>query len=173
MAHKPAIGSILALMSALGVFGPSWAAWRVVLKAIYALATSDVELQQYRTLTGRLSTPSKPCREVWMIIGRRGGKSMISALIAVYAATCRTYKLAPGERGVFMVIAADRNQARVVKGYIAALLHALPALERLIVNETSERIDLGGGLSVEIHTSSLRSLRSSSVCSRKINSSDL
>lgn len=37
-----------------------------------------------------------------------------------------------------MVIAADRRQARIVKRYIAAMLHGVPMLERLIASETIE-----------------------------------
>ena len=41
--------------------------------------------------------------------------------------------LAPGEKGVVMVLAADREQARVVFGYIEALLDQVPMLAALVV----------------------------------------
>ena len=108
--------TILSLMNALGLFkSASWDAWRVVLRAIYGLPITDSDLAVYRRLTGRQRAPVRPFREVWLIVGRRGGKSFISSLIAVYAVTCRTYVLSPGEVGTFMIVAADRKQARVVK----------------------------------------------------------
>jgi hypothetical protein len=164
MTRKQQLGSIVALMAALALFAhTSWQSWRVVLKAVFGLAMSDVELDVHRRLTGRLAAPTRTFREVWLIVGRRGGKSMIAALIAVYQTTCRAFKLAPGERGTFMVIAADRKQARVVKRYVSALLHALPALARLVEKETDERIDLTNGLTIEIHTASFRTLRGYTV----------
>ena len=69
------------------------------------------------------------------------------------------YRLAPGEVGVFMVIAADRKQARVIKRYIAGLLRAVSVLKVLIDHETADAIRLTNGLVIEILACSFRSLR--------------
>src|SRR5262249_12923693 len=98
-------------------------------------------------------------RELWLLLGRRSGKSILAALLAVWATCCCTYTLAPGEVGIFIVIAADRKQARVIKRYISGLLRAHPSLEALIETETAEAIWLTNGLCIEIHTCSYRSLR--------------
>jgi hypothetical protein len=143
--------------------GTSWTSWRAVLRALAALPLSAADLSIYQRVTGRMRAPGSAVREAWFIVGRRGGKSMIAALIAVYQTTCRTYQLAPGERGTFMVIAADRKQARTVKGYVAGLLHAHPSLERLIAKDLDERIELTNGLVIEIHTASFRTLRGYTV----------
>src|SRR6476661_1295294 len=106
---KAVIGTIVALMSASGLFASaSWDAWRAILRAIFGLPMLSADLDIYRRLTGRTAAPAQPFREVWLIIGRRGGKSIITSLIVVYQCCCRTFKLAPGEIGVFAVIAADR-----------------------------------------------------------------
>lgn len=84
---------------------------------------------------------------------------MIAALIAIYLSTCRTYALAAGERGVFMVIAADRRQARVVRQYVSGLLGSTPALAQLVARETRERVELTNGITVEIHTASYKTIR--------------
>ena len=110
-------------------------------------------------LTKREVLPTAPVRELWLFIGRRSGKSIIAALQAVWATCCRSYRLAVGEVGIFMVLAADRKQARVIKRYISGLLHSHPALEALIANETADAIELTNGLTIEIHTCSYRSLR--------------
>src|SRR3989304_4212002 len=104
------LGSIVAL--AVKVLGavfrqPSWGNWLALLKGAFALPLSADELAVFCRLTGRTRPPSRPVREAWFIIGRRAGKSMIAALIAIYCCCCRTYTLAPGEVGVFMIIAAD------------------------------------------------------------------
>src|SRR4051812_35688658 len=111
--------------------GPSWASWTAVLKALFSLDLSDDEHERFASITGGRAVPIAPVREAWFFCGRRSGKSIVSALIAVYLACCRTYTLAPGEVGVLMVIASDRRQARVVKRYIAGLLRAHPSLASL------------------------------------------
>ena len=141
----------------------TWEAWEVALKALFALPMDEADFDLYRAGTGRTHYPREPAREVWFIVGRRGGKSYVMALLAVYFATVRTYDLAPGERGVLMVIASDRRQARVVRRYIGALLEAVPMLNQMGVKETKETIQLSNGIDVEIHTASFRSVRGYSV----------
>lgn len=157
--------NILALMKLCGSAfgGDSWAAWRVVLRAAFALPLRGKDLEIYRALTGRSAAPTAQARELWAIAGRRSGKSMIAALVAVFLTTCKRYRLAPGERGVFMVIAADRRQARVVRRYVGGLLNSTPALAQLVARETRESVELTNGITVEIHTASFRTTRGYTV----------
>lgn len=142
------------------VFGPSWDAWRVFLRVLVGLPpASDADRALYRRCTGRQQWPMGPAREAWLVCGRRSGKSRLAALLAVFLGCFRTYQLAPGERGIVMLIAADRRQARVVKQYISALLHAVPMLKALIEAERKEAIDLTNGITIEIHTASFRAVR--------------
>jgi hypothetical protein len=141
------------------VFGPTWASWRAWLCAVLALPMAEAEADSYRACTARQTLPGAPAREAWCVVGRRGGKSRIAALIAVLLAAFRRYTLAPGERAVVLVIAADRKQARVVFGYTLALLQSIPALAELIVRQTADSIDLSTGVSIEIATASFRSPR--------------
>lgn len=162
-----ALGSIVALMERVlaGVFGAaSWWSWRTLFHALdVGLETLTPEERAHvQHITGRTRLP-KDLRELWLIVGRRAGKSIIAALYAVWAVTCRTYALAPGEVGVFMVIAADRRQARIVKRYIAGLLRAASVLEELIKRETADALWLTSGLVIEIHTCSFRSIRGYTV----------
>ena len=155
------VGTVVQLMQLLsGTFaGKTWAAWRAVLKAAFALDLTAAERVTVAALTDRETLPSRPVRELWLFIGRRSGKSIIAALQAVWATCCRSYQLAAGEIGIFMVLASDRRQARVIKKYISGFLHAHPSLEALIANETAEAIELTNNLVIEIHTCSFRSLR--------------
>jgi hypothetical protein len=143
----------------------SWAAWRTVLTALFALAPTAEDLARYTTHTGRVTWPSTPVREAWLVVGRRGGKSRIAALIAVYLACFRDYSrvLARGERGVVMCIAADRRQARVVLRYIVGLLEAVPMLSALIDRRTAEAVHLSNRITLEVHTASFRSVRGYTV----------
>lgn len=92
---------------------PSWTNWRVFLKALFHLDMSEAECDTFKRFTKRDTLPSKSFEEAWLVVGRRGGKSRIMSLIAVYLTMCRTYKLARGETGLFMILAKDKRQARV------------------------------------------------------------
>ena len=83
--------------------GKSWESWRVFLKALFGLDLSGRELDTFRQFTGRNITPEETT-EAWLIVGRRGGKSLIAALVAVFLGCFRDYSkyLAPGERGTLM-----------------------------------------------------------------------
>jgi hypothetical protein len=80
----------------------SWRSWRVFIQALFALPIEYEAL--YASCTGNRPLPARQPREGYLIVGRRGGKSFICALVAAF----RTYKLSPGESGVVMLLGADR-----------------------------------------------------------------
>lgn len=142
----------------------TWSAWKAALKAIFALPMTAEELEIYHKFTGRKRPPSQPFKEIFLGIGRRGGKSFISAIIAVYLAIFHDWKsqLGPGEIGYVMVIATDRKQASVVLGYIKAILK-LKIFKGLVINETKEELELSNGITIAVVTCSYRSIRGYSV----------
>jgi hypothetical protein len=139
----------------------TWSAWLTFLAALFALPMTEEQLAVYRDATGRSAPPTTPASEAWLICGRRGGKSFMLALIAVFLACFKDYRryLSRGERGVIMVIAADRKQARVIFGYMRALLNEVPMLAELVERETADAFDLRNRVSVEVATASFRSTR--------------
>ena len=142
--------------------GQSWRAWRVFLAALFAEPAADeAGLATYRACTGRQAWPSAPFTEAAVIVGRRGGKSRILALIAVYLATMRDYGpyLAPGEVATIGVLAVDKGQARSIFRFVLGLLKAVPMLEPLIVRRDSETIELSNRVVIEIGVASFRSTR--------------
>jgi hypothetical protein len=141
-----------------GMFdAPSWEPWKAFLTALWALPMSEGQLALYRHHTGRSEPPAKPSRYAELVCGRRGGKSRILALIAVYLSACVDHKpyLTPGERAVVAVIAKDRQQAKVILGYIVGFLREIPLFAGLIEAEQAESVHLRNSVSVEIHTASL------------------
>ena len=100
-----------------------------------------------------------------MVVGRRGGKSLIASLVAVYLACFKDYskQLAPGERGTLMIIAADRRQARIIIRYIQGFFEAVPMLGQLVDRKTQDTIDLTNRVTIEVHTASFRSTRGYSI----------
>jgi hypothetical protein len=138
----------------------TWRAWFVFLRVLFGLPMSEADRTLYAACTGRAAAPAGGFREAWLICGRRGGKSMILALVAVFLAVFIDWSpyLSPGERGTVMIIAADRRQARTILRYIRALLKT-PVIASLIERETAEVIDLSNGVTIEILTASFRTVR--------------
>jgi len=150
--------------------GSSWAAWRVVLAAIAGLPLPEDGEALYRRCTGRSRYVAQLAREAWLVVGRRGGKSLAAAFLAVYHVLRLTLLLASGALAValgevltVMLIAVDRKQARVVFRYLTALVDAVPALAALVARRTREALVFSNGLVVEIHTASFRTTRGYSV----------
>jgi len=141
--------------------GNTWNAWRVFLAALFALPMTDAERAIYQRHTGRTDAPTIQVKEAALIVGRRGGKSRVLALVAVYLATFLDYTpfLAPGEVATIAVIAADRRQARVIFRFVQGMLRAVPPLADLIADETGEAITLRNRVTIEIHTASFRVTR--------------
>src|SRR5215469_14148479 len=121
----------------------TWAAWFAFLRAMFGLRMNEAELDIFRQCTGRTAPRSGGYLESTLVIGRRGGKSLVLALIAAYLACFPDWApfLAPGERGHIVVIAADKKQAQSIFRYLKALL-SIPLLADLIERETLESLDL-------------------------------
>jgi hypothetical protein len=62
-----------------------------------------------------------------------------------------------------MIIAADRRQARVILRYVVGLLNATPMLAKTIEAQTKETVELSNRVTIEIHTSSFRTVRGYSI----------
>ena len=139
----------------------SFAAWRALLAAYYGLPLTDDERAALKALTGREDLPESEFGELWMAIGRRGGKSQAAALIAVYEALFRDHraKLAPGEIATVMCIAADRKQARAVMRYVSGLVDGNTMLKKSVIRETTEGIEFDNRSAIEVHTASHRAVR--------------
>jgi len=108
----------------------TWASWLVVLKAIFGLGMTDDELVLFNRHTGRSSPPVGGSKETYLNIGRRGGKSLISALITCFIASFIDFKpfTTVGETLAVMCLTRDKEQARIVFRYVKAILNYIPAL---------------------------------------------
>lgn len=152
--------TILQVIEDENLFGPwfkdpsTWTAWHTCLKAMFGLPMTDADLAIYKECTGRTKPPTAPVSEAWLCVGRRSGKSFITALVAVFLATIRDWTpyLIPGERGVIAVVAVSRSQSRIIFNYCRALLNNVPLLAPLIENETADTIDLTNGITISIGT---------------------
>jgi hypothetical protein len=143
----------------------TWKAWLLLLKALFGLSMDERDFALYRRCTGRTEPPKKGFKELWAIVGRRGGKSFISAIVAVFLALFVDYKkyLAPGERGVVLVIAADRSQAQTILSYAKGILNVIAVFKQYIQTELKESIELSNGISIEVASCSFRLTRGRTV----------
>ncbi len=158
--NRPYAGTICDALDAAGMTGASWSAWRAFWKAAYGLRLDARELTIYRRHTGRTAAPTKPVREAWVIAGRRGGKSRMSALAAVFTAVRRDYRalLAPGELGVIPVIAADRYQARQVLAYLKGIC-ATATFRPYVVRALKDSVEFTTGVVVRVRAASYQRVR--------------
>jgi hypothetical protein len=143
----------------------TWSAWRTFLKALFGLKLTVDEQGTYAKCTDRLKAPPDGFREAWLVCGRRGGKSFNLALIAVYLAAFKDWRpyLTAGERAHIVIVAADRKQAKVIFGYIRALLTETKMLAELVSRETSEEIELTNAVTIEVATCSFRTIRGRTI----------
>src|ERR1035437_5599076 len=122
----------------------TWQQWRTALKAAFQIDLNRDEARACAAISGGRQPPAQKVRELWCVLGRRSGKSRVAAALAVYFATLVDYtgKLAPGETGYVMVLAASKDQARAIKNYAEGFLRASPMLASSIADVTADEIRL-------------------------------
>ena len=144
--------------------GSSYAAWRSVLGAAFGLPLDKDQRAIFDRLAGGRTPPTSRVRELWVVAGRRSSKTEVAGALAVYLATIGAEleglvdRLSPGERGVIMIVAVDRPQARVAINYVKGLLEASPVLSQMVTRTDRESVELGR-ITVEVATNSFRSVR--------------
>lgn len=136
----------------------TWASWTIFLKGLYGLFLDEDEKCLFSHFTGRETARPEGYLSAACVVGRRGGKSRIAALIAAYECLWGGHEkeLSKGERGWAFCLGNDRQQSAVVLGYVRALLSLFPdEIER----ETSDEIYLRNGTAVGVRTCSFKSVR--------------
>jgi hypothetical protein len=140
--------------------GESFAAWRALLGGFYGLPMDEGQAETFKAITGRAETPAQAADELWLPVGRRGGKSRVAALVATFEGAFKDHrdKLAPGEWATIVLIAADRLQARTLLRYIRAMF-AHPMLKPMVARETADGLELQHRTVIEVATASFRATR--------------
>lgn len=150
----------------------TWFHWFVLVAAAYAVPaevvarafgqTPEKVLSIFQTFTGRTKWPSKPCHELWILSGRKSGKSRIISVIIIFEIMVRTVwqaYLSPGERCIFPAIAIDRQQARIIFDFCRGILKSNRHYRQMIINETKEEIELSNGAVLRVMTADKASSR--------------
>jgi hypothetical protein len=142
----------------------TWQTWLTVLKAAFGLPLDDAEREVFAAVAGGRSPPRERVRELWVVAGRRSGKSRMAAVLAVFFALFVKHRLAPGERGTVLVLAATLEQAQTVFGYTVAFLRASEVLRGEIATVTKGEVRLKNGIVIAVHPNSFRSVRGRTLC---------
>ena len=128
-----------------------------------------------RPMLNQWTTSIWRCSERWPVIATHLGSRCVSFGALPAAGAARTSLLAgsparavladyrpylrPGEVPVILCLASDRDQAKIVHGYIAGYFLENPVLRGLVARETGEGLDLTTGISIVIGTNNYRAVR--------------
>jgi hypothetical protein len=152
------------LLKPFGKAEPTWTAWTSFVKAMFGLPMDEAELALFKQCTGRAAPSPDGHVDTTLVIGRRGGKSRVLALIAAYLSVFKDWQpfLSPGERAHVVIIAADRRQAQSIFRYLKAFL-TIHLFGDLVERETAELLELKNSVSVEVMTANFKTVRGRTV----------
>lgn len=130
-------------MLRLGMTGGSWRAWRTVARL---LDDAELDDEDVETIKARADCdpPSSRVRQLWAVVGRRGGKSTMAAVVAV-AQACRPYPRVINP--VVGLIAKSQEQAKNVAAYVADYADRLGVL---VGKAGATQIKIDGGVTVKV-----------------------
>jgi hypothetical protein len=158
MAIDRALADRRLLGAGIGDLG-TWGTWISALKSAFALPLDDAERSTFQRIAGDRAPPTKPVRELWAVVARRSGKSRIAAALAVYESLFRPHRLAHGEVGHVLVLAATMDQSRTVFQYCQGFLSASEALAREVVSIGQHEIKLRNNTVIAVHVNNFRTVR--------------
>lgn len=150
--------------------GDSWERWRIVLQAAYGLGDrfDDRERALFHEVAGR-APPRRRVKQLWLLVGRRGGKDSVASLIAAQYAPYADEGVAlrVGERVLVACIATDKDQAGIVFNYIRGLYETKPGLKRLVdgklPNSYQGSIYLKNNVEIRVVTNNFRAPRGRTI----------
>jgi hypothetical protein len=137
----------------------TWSAWLVTLRAAFGLPLDAAQREVFTQIAGTRDPPTHRVRELWAVCGRRSGKSRMAAAVAVFLAAFQPHRLARGEQGQVLVLAASTAQAKTVFSYALGYLEASALLRSEIQDVTKSEIRLRNNITIAIHSNSFRSVR--------------
>lgn len=121
--------------------------------------------KKQREILQQVFTPD--VNTILMLLGRRSGKSYMSAIAAVYGGTVMAQqyrkKLRPGERFRILLVAPTEDQAEALLWTVGELLDGSERLRPLILKRLAKKIFLKNGCVFQVATSSSRSLRGAPI----------
>lgn len=150
------------LGAALGA-ATSWTVWTSVLRAAFGLTLSVEDRERFASVAGDRAPPSKRVAELWAVVSRRAGKTRMASALATHAAVLQQHRLAPGETGYVLLLAASKDQASLALKYIRGFLEASPILRQQIESISGDEIALKGNVVIAVAANSYRTVRGKSL----------
>lgn len=145
---------------------PSWRPWVAFKGALDGHILRGDALRLFRDCTQRQQPPTEPVAEAYAVVGRRGGKSRLSAALAIEAACLRDWRprLAAGEWATAAIVAADRAQARNCFQYVEGFIDSCAPLEAEVVRRGADVVEFANRSRIEVTTASARTARGYTFC---------
>jgi hypothetical protein len=147
----------------------SWQRWMVALRCLYGLPVQKPKGQELvLRCTGRdaRDLPDSGFSTALFLVGRRSGKSRISAIIGAFEALFGGHeaRLAKGETGIVAIISPSRYQSGIVWKYLSSIFDT-PLLRPEVADcrESFQTMMLRNGLQILILTGDWRTVRGPSV----------
>ena len=130
----------------------TWTNWKIVLKSFFGLPLISEEFRVFQELTNRTESPKDRCDELWLIIGRRGGKSFIAALLGVFLAIFQDFSevITSGETLLLPIVAPTMKQARIIRKYCYAFLTENKLLNSYFIKMVGGEIHLKNNVVIDI-----------------------
>ncbi len=135
---------------------------RILLMAAFGEELTEDERVIFQQFTGRDHEPNKCVSEFCVIAGRRTGKtSGLMSTAATYISGLCDFSdvLRSGETGTLLCLAQDQRVAKQLLDYVEDNFARSPILQQLVVNRTSDAIELNNNIRVEVRPASFRKLR--------------
>lgn len=145
-------------------FRASTPAWRALVKADYGSPLTPDEMALYLEMSGGVPPCEGGSTRILNILGRRSGKSETVARCIFFEINCVAhYKyLAPGQVGIFAIIAQERDISCEVFRYLAGFNEFSifkPYIKKIHDTANDRRIVFANGIEARVITASKKSVR--------------
>jgi hypothetical protein len=146
----------------------SFTTMRTLLIATMGEPLTADEMRIFSGITGRTEAPVSAVEELWIVAGRRSGKTRAIGTIAAYLAACCDYRdvLGPGERGVLPIMAANTLQAGQCYNFIRGIFTNIPLFAQQVEQLggrhggiTTDTISLKNRIDIQVRPASFRTIR--------------
>jgi len=144
----------------------TWESWFTFFKVLTGSQELNAnELELLHNCTGLSSVSGEEIKEAYMICGRRSGKSTICALLAVFYAVWGEWEkyVSKGEQPKIFIVACNKEQAKIIIGYVKAIMHLTPFLTSMIKKSLTESVELKNRIEIVVKPASWRSSRGFTV----------
>ena len=138
----------------------SWSSWLTVLKAAFGQELTAQELTTFEQVAGERPVPTSRVRELWAIVGRRGGKSRGSQPPSRFTLAASASIALPMVRsGTSWYLQHQEIRQRSCSSIASRSSNNSPILRQELLSVTASEIRLRGNIVIGVHSNSFRNVR--------------